>query len=162
MCRSVLPFYTTHCSLIRFWSRRSSTSARPQSLDAVVILLRNLAVTVIFATTMIGCVRGYEMEFRNNLLVSLNIETRQFHATDFGSMRDRKFPDKNLVQSKNFLVTSGTKVLRKYNDATGGFWVLWSAISLEDSEVICTGEVDLTRGHSPFVVDIDKESCPSR
>ena len=130
-----------------------------ESLQRVLLHLKILLIATFLVATELGCVRVYKVEFQNNLPFSLRIVAQQFHATGFGSVRDREFPDTNLVRSEQFNVTSKSKIVRKFNDASGGFWVLWSAVSPENTEIHCSGEVDFTEEQSSFVVILDEKTC---
>lgn len=135
-------------------------TATIRTYENVAKLVGKLPVIVIIVLPLFGCVKGYEVEFRNNFFVPLRIEVRQFHASDFRGIRDINFPEKNLVHYEEFLITPQTKIKREYNDSTGGFWVLWSAIS-QDGKLLCKGEVAFTGGQAPFVVILDSTSCAS-
>ena len=130
-----------------------------EPLQSSLIHLKIIVVATILVATVLGCVQVYKVEFQNNLPVSLIIVAKQYHATGFGGVRDREFPDANLVRSDQFKVLSGAKIVREFNDASGGFWVLWSAVSAEDSAIKCSGEISLTEGPSPFIVILDEKTC---
>jgi hypothetical protein len=71
------------------------------------------------------------------------VEIFQYHAEGFGGTRPKAFTENLRLSTKSFLVAPGETIKVHYNDATGGFWLLWKRTEPTDIPA-ASGVIDLT------------------
>ena len=100
---------------------------------------------VIALTTIVaGCVTGYTVKVANLLDTSVVIEFSQYHANDFGRKRPLAFTNDLHLGTEQVTIGASEETEVVFNDAAGGFWVVWRQIEPEPAEPV-SGVLDLTR-----------------
>jgi hypothetical protein len=101
---------------------------------------------------------SYNVEFRNQLNSNIRINLSQYHAIEFDGARPETWSEDNLINSINKELSPGQVETIGFSDASGGFWVLWLATD-RAGNTLCSGEVDFTKGKSPYIVVLEAKAC---
>jgi hypothetical protein len=118
-----------------------------------------LAVALVLPASAAAVVFGYRITFKSELDFPVRLTAKQYHASNFGGTRDRELLPENLDGTDELVLAPGAEISREYNDAGGGYWVAWSASPAAGGDILCTGEVDFTRGRSPYRVALRRDAC---
>ena len=124
--------------------------ARIQAALTVLLLLAHPAAALVW---------GYDVEFRNETPVKLFVQLRQYHAPTFDENRPDDWSDELLDTTLSGELAPGESDTASFDDAIGGFWVVWIATNPESGHVVCSGEVDFTKSQSPLIVVLTPEHC---
>jgi len=78
-----------------------------------------------WAGACIALTFGYDIEIRNSLAVQATIEVSQYHSEGFDGNRPKEFTEQLRLSTRAFSVAPNSSRTVHFNDATGGFWLLW-------------------------------------
>lgn len=86
---------------------------------------------------------GYDIQIQNELSIPAKVEISQYHSEDFDGTRPKAFTENLRLSTKSFLISPGETIKVHYNNATGGFWLLWKRIEPTGIPA-ASGIIDLT------------------
>ncbi|MEK7763588.1 MAG: hypothetical protein AAB433_18585 [Nitrospirota bacterium] len=94
---------------------------------------------------------GDDIEIQNQLTVTAEIEISQYRSEGFNGTRPNAFTEKLRLSTKSFQVLPGETLKVHYNDATGGFWLLWRRLEPPGIPA-ASGVIDLTERARAIVI----------
>ena len=118
-----------------------------------------VATLTILAVALCALSFSYDVILRNGLSSTVRVELRQYHGVEFDGTRPESWSEEFLVRSLDGDLVPGEQDTVTFDDATGGFWVVWSVVDYGTSRHLCGGEIDFTAGKSPFKVVLSQENC---
>ncbi|MGQ0709398.1 MAG: hypothetical protein ACT4NV_06560 [Rhodoferax sp.] len=86
---------------------------------------------------------GYDIQIQNELSAPAKVEISQYHSEGFDGTRPKAFTENLRLSTKSILVPPMKTIKVHFNDATGGFWLLWK-ISEPTGIPEASGVIDLT------------------
>ena len=117
-------------------------------------------IVILAALPLAGLSFSYDVAIENATASDLEVTIRQYHSSGFDGNRDPELLDSNLEYEETDVIKAKDTATITFSDSGGGFWVTWSARQSSSSGVVCAGEVDFTKGHSPYLVKLTPEVCP--
>jgi len=92
----------------------------------------SIALCLFGATSVMALSFGYKIQIQNELTTPAKIEISQYHSEKFGGERPKAFTENLRLNTKSFVVAAGKNLEIYYNDASGGFWLLWRIVEPEN------------------------------
>jgi hypothetical protein len=102
-----------------------------------------LWLSLVAPSSALALTFGYAIQIQNELAVPAKVEIEQYHSEGFDGKRPKAFTENLRLSTKSFLVPAGETLKGHYNDATGGFWLLWKRIEPTGIPP-ASGVIDLT------------------
>ena len=84
-----------------------------------------VAAGLVVSATALALTHGFDIEIQNLLSVPATIEISQYHAEGFDGTRPKNFTENLWLSTEVFSLPPLSSRTVYYNDATGGFWLLW-------------------------------------
>lgn len=114
---------------------------------------------VVFAGAAAAISFAYEVKVNNALGTTVTMKVRQYHAPTFDGTRPAEWSEDLLIETHEFELTPGQSKGLEFSDASGGFWIVWTARDYGTGKQICSGEIMLATDDAPHRVEVSTPSC---